>query len=194
MKRIFTKIFNYAMEIAAKPKAIYFLFMHSFFESWFFIPIPPDVVLVPMTLSKPKKAWLYAGITLIGSVLGSCVGFAIGFFALEYALELFSNLGLQSTYTEAIEWFSIWGVGVVFVAGISIVPYWLFTITAGAMDLNFVFFVMAAMASRGIRFYLVAWAAYYGGEKGMPAIRRNIDRLGWLVLILFVLFVLIKSI
>ena len=81
MKRIFTKIFNYAMEIAAKPKAIYFLFMHSFFESWFFIPIPPDVVLVPMTLSKPKKAWLYAGITLIGSVLGSCVGFAIGFFA-----------------------------------------------------------------------------------------------------------------
>ena len=81
----------------------------------------------------------------------------------------------------------------VFVAGISIVPYWLFTITAGAMDLNFVFFVIAAVASRGIRFYLGAWAAYFGGEKGMPAIRRNIDRLGWLLLILFVLFVVYKS-
>ena len=62
------------------------------------------------------------------------------------------------------------------------------------MDLNFVFFVMAALASRGIRFYLVAWAAYYGGEKGMPTIRRNIDRLGWLVLILFILFIVFKSI
>ena len=194
MKRIFTKIFNYALEIAARPRAIYFLFLHSFFESWFFIPIPPDVVLVPMTLSKPKKAWFYAGMTLLGSVLGSCIGFAIGFFALDYALELFTTLGLQSTYVEAMEWFAIWGVGVVFVAGISIVPYWLFTITAGAMDLNFVFFVMAALASRGIRFYLVAWAAYYGGEKGMPTIRRYIDRLGWAVLIVFVLFVVFKSI
>jgi len=194
MKLIFTKIFNYAIVIAARPKAIYFLFLHSFFESWFFIPIPPDVVLVPMTLSKPKKAWFYAGITLISSVLGSCVGFAIGFFALDYALELFATFGLQSDYAKAMEWFAIWGVGVVFVAGISIVPYWLFTITAGAMDLNFVFFVLAALVSRGIRFYLVAWAAYYGGEKGMPTIRKNIDRLGWLVLILFVLFVVFKSI
>ena len=193
MKRLFTKIFNYALEVASRPRAIYFLFLHSFFESWFFIPIPPDVVLVPMTLSKPKKAWFYAGITLLGSVLGSCIGFAIGFFALDYALELFTALGLQSNYAQAMDWFSTWGVGVVFVAGISIVPYWLFTITAGAMDLNFVFFVIAAVASRGIRFYLVAAAAYFGGEKGMPAIRRNIDRLGWLVLILFVLFVVYQS-
>ena len=66
MNRLFTKIFNYALEIAAKPKAIYFLFLHSFFESWFFIPVPPDVVLVPMTLCKPKKALFYAGVTLIG--------------------------------------------------------------------------------------------------------------------------------
>ena len=100
MKRLFTKIFNYALEVASRPRAIYFLFLHSFFESWFFIPIPPDVVLVPMTLSKPKKAWFYAGITLLGSVLGSCIGFAIGFFALDYALELFTALGLQSNYKK----------------------------------------------------------------------------------------------
>ena len=193
MKRLFTKIFNYALAVASRPRAIYFLFLHSFFESWFFIPIPPDVVLVPMTLSKPKMAWCFAGFTFLGSVFGSCIGFAIGFFALDYALELFTALGLQSTYIQAMDWFSTWGVGVVFVAGISIVPYWLFTITAGAMDLNFVFFVIAAVASRGIRFYLVAWAAYFGGEKGMPAIRRNIDRLGWLFFILFVLFVVYKS-
>jgi membrane protein YqaA with SNARE-associated domain len=129
-------------------------------------------------------------------VMAALASRGIRFYLVAWAAYYGGEKGMSAIRRniDGLGWFAIWGGGVTVVAGISIVPYWLFTITAGAMDLSFVFFVMAALASRGIRFYLVAWAAYYGGEKGMSAIRRNIDGLGWLVLILFVLFVIFKSI
>ena len=194
MKHLFTKLLDLALKIASKPKAVYFLFTISFFESFFFIPLPPDFILAPMVLSKPQKAWFYASITLLGSFIGSCIGFAIGFFVIDFAIGFIETLVLQEYYAQAVSWFTTWGAGMVFVAGFSFVPYWIFTIAAGAMKMNFIFFIIAASLSRGTRFYLVAGAAYFGGEKGMPAIRKNIDKVGWLILILFVVYVLWKTI
>ena len=104
MKHLFTKLLDLALKIASKPKAVYFLFTISFFESFFFIPLPPDFILAPMVLSKPQKAWFYASITLLGSFIGSCIGFAIGFFVIDFAIGFIETLGLQEYYAQAVTW------------------------------------------------------------------------------------------
>ena len=86
MKKIFSSTLEYILQQAAKPAAVYLLFIWSFVEAWFIIPIPPDVILAPMVLAKPSKAFFYANITTISSILGGCLGFIIGMFAIDYAM------------------------------------------------------------------------------------------------------------
>ena len=193
MKKYFSSLFEYCLKLASKPGAIYFLFVYSFIESWFIIPIPPDVILAPMTLSKPDKAFFYANITTLGSLLGGILGFLIGFYAIDFAMEFIKTIGMIDYYLQAVDWFKAWGPAVILIAGFTIIPFKIFTIMAGAMKMNFIFFIFATIISRGLRFYLVAYAAKIGGEKGLPAIRKNIDKLGYFVIVVFLLIIVIKS-
>ena len=193
MKRFFSSFFEYCLRLASKPGAIYILFLYSFIESWFIIPIPPDVMLAPMTLSKPDKAFLYANITTLGSLLGGVLGFLIGFYAIDFAMEFINTLGLIEYYQQAVDWFEAWGPAIILIAGFTIIPFKVFTIMAGAMKMNFIFFIFATIISRGLRFYLVAYAAKIGGEKGLPTIRKNIDKLGYFIIFMFLIFIAIKS-
>ena len=186
MKKIFSTALQYILRQAAKPAAIYFLSIWSFVEAWFIIPIPPDVILAPMTLAKPSKAFFYANITTISSILGACVGFIIGMFAIDYAMGIINTLNLQGYYDQALEWFSVWGSAVILIAGFTIIPFKVFTIMAGAMKMNFFLFLITATLSRGARFYLVAYAAKIGGEKGMDAIVKYIDKIGYLIIFIFI--------
>ncbi|GIT35029.1 MAG: hypothetical protein Ct9H300mP4_13480 [Gammaproteobacteria bacterium] len=128
-----------------------------------------------MTLSKPKKAWFYAGMTLLGSVLGavlvSPLVFLLSIMHWNYLLP-WDSINLCRSYGMVC----IWGVGVVFVAGISIVPYWLFTITAGAMDLNFVFFFHGSISIERLRFYCRLGCLLWG-RKGCPLFEKIL--IGW---------------
>jgi membrane protein YqaA with SNARE-associated domain len=113
-------------------------------------------------------------------------------FAIDYAMGIINTLNLQGYYDQALEWFSVWGSAVILIAGFTIIPFKVFTIMAGAMKMNFFLFLITATLSRGARFYLVSYAAKIGGEKGMDAIVKNIDKIGYLIIIIFIVFLIMS--
>ena len=183
--RLFSRLLDIVMGWAEHRHASYYLAGLSFAESSFF-PIPPDVMLAPMTLAKPEKAWQFALVTTIASVVGGIAGYLIGMFAFELVEPLLHRAGYWNRYLDAREWFAVWGVWVVFLAGFSPIPYKIFTITAGVVGMVFLPFVVASFVGRGARFFLVAWLMRIGGSKMEEILKKYIDRIGWLIVIVVV--------
>ncbi len=191
--KLFSKLYERVMQWAKHPHANRYLAGLSFAESSFF-PIPPDVMLAPMSLAKPDKAWRYALLTTLASVCGGILGYLIGMFAFDLIEPWLHKLGYWSRYTETVEWFKVWGVWMVFLAGFSPIPYKVFTISAGVVGMAFLPFVLASAIGRGARFYLVAGLMVWGGERMENILRQYIDRLGWLmILVVIVGYFLWKS-
>lgn len=188
---LFSKLYDRTLRWAKHPKAPWYLGGMSFAESSFF-PVPPDVMLMPMALARPDRAFYYAWITTLFSVLGGLLGYAIGFWLLESIWPLMVSMGYEAKYQQASEFFAQYGAWIVFVAGFSPIPYKLFTITAGATSMALVPFIVASLVGRGARFFLVAWLMKIGGERFEPKIRRWIDWLGWLVVGLIALYIGVK--
>lgn len=181
--KIFSKLYKWTMNLSRHPKAPYYLGGLSFAESSFF-PIPPDVMLAPMCLAQPKKAWLFALITSLASVLGGVFGYLIGAFAFDVIQPHLQDSRYWASYQLAVEWFQEWGFWAIFLAGFSPIPYKVFTIAAGALSMTFAPFVLASMIGRGARFFLVAGLMALGGEKMEKALYKYVDRLGWAVVII----------
>lgn len=159
----------------------------TFSESVFF-PIPPDVLLAPMVLANRKKAWYYATITTVSSVIGGIVGYYLGFWMFEPWIQpLITEFGYQERFNTAITWFDSWGVWVVFLAGFSPIPYKLFTVSAGFLHMLFLPFLIASAVGRGLRFFLVAGVIYYGGDTMEQKIRQWVDIIGWLIVVLIII-------
>ena len=184
--RLFSSLLSMVMGWAEHRHASYYLAGLSFAESSFF-PIPPDVMLAPMTLAKPERAWQFALVTTLASVLGGVAGYLIGMFAFELVEPLLHSAGYWERYLATREWFAVWGVWVVFLAGFSPIPYKIFTITAGVVGMVFLPFVLASFVGRGARFFLVAWLMRMGGAKMERILKQYIDRIGWLLVIVVVL-------
>jgi membrane protein YqaA with SNARE-associated domain len=184
--RLFSRLLEMVMGWAEHRHASYYLAGLSFAESSFF-PIPPDVMLAPMTLAKPERAWRFALVTTIASVLGGIAGYLIGMFAFELVEPLLHRAGYWQRYLDAREWFAVWGVWVVFLAGFSPIPYKIFTITAGVVGMVFLPFVVASFVGRGARFFLVAWLMRMGGSRMEGILKQYIDRIGWLMVIVVVI-------
>ena len=181
------------LEWSKHPKAPWFLGALSFAESSFF-PIPPDVMLAPMVLAKPRSAWRLATITTVASVLGGMAGFAIGMFALDIIEPMLRDWGKWETYEHARDWFAEWGIWAVFIAGFSPIPYKIFTIAAGAMSMAFLPFVVASAVGRGARFFLVAGLIAWGGPKFEAKLREYVDVIGWsIVALIVVAYVLLRG-
>jgi membrane protein YqaA with SNARE-associated domain len=168
------------MQLAAHPHAVRYLAGLSFAESSFF-PVPPDVMLAPMTLATPRRAWFLAALTTAASVLGGMAGYAIGLLAFDLIEPFLHRAGYWQAYLQAREWFRNWGFWAVLLAGFSPVPYKIFTIAAGVAALSFPLFVIASMIGRGARFFLVAGLIYLGGKKMEQQLRRYVEYLGWSV-------------
>ncbi|MFQ5470008.1 MAG: YqaA family protein [Gammaproteobacteria bacterium] len=165
--------------------APWYLSFLSFAESSFF-PVPPDVMLAPMSLAKPTRAYYFALLTTFASVLGGILGYLIGAFAFDLATPMISDLGYDDAYNTAKTWFDQWGIWVVFLAGFSPVPYKVFTITAGAVAMAFLPFVIVSLIGRGARFFLVAALIRMGGARMEEFLRKYIDRIGWILVMLIV--------
>ena len=153
----------------------------SFVESCVLPFPPPDVMLAPMSLAKPERAWFFAAITTLLSVLGGLLGYLIGvtfFSALEPMLH---EYGYWEKYQFAVELFKLYGPWAVFIAGFSPIPYKIFTISAGALSMALIPFVIASFVGRGARFFLVAGLMRWGGEKMEHKLKQYVDWLGWLV-------------
>ena len=166
------------------PRVLAFL---TFIESIFF-PIPPDVLLAPMVLSKPEKAWHFATIATVSSVLGGVVGYLLGAWMFEPWIEpTINQLGYAHKLEQVMLWFEQWGVWVVFIAGFSPIPYKLFTVSAGFLSLAFLPFLIASTIGRGMRFFLVAGLIKLGGAEMEAKIRRWVDIIGWGVVALIII-------
>ncbi|MGH8495023.1 MAG: YqaA family protein [Gammaproteobacteria bacterium] len=176
--RLFSALYTRVLAWSAHPHAKWYLGGLSFAESSFF-PIPPDVMLAPMTLARPDRGLQYATITTVTSVLGGVAGYLIGFFAIEAVEPLLVDVGYWEHYLRARAWFDDWGFWAIFIAGFSPIPYKVFTIAGGAVQMNLPLFVIASALGRGGRFYLVALLVMWGGPKVEAHMRRHIDTIGW---------------
>jgi membrane protein YqaA with SNARE-associated domain len=178
--RVFSSLYDRVLVWARHPRAHWYLGALSFAESSFF-PIPPDVMLAPMVLARREKAWYFATLTTITSVVGGIAGFAIGMVAIEWVQPALERLGYMDEFHHAQEWFVEYGFWAILAAGFSPIPYKIFTIAAGAMSMMIVPFVAASAVGRGARFFLVAALIFWGGERFEQNLRRYVDLMGWLL-------------
>jgi len=166
------RLYNWFIAAADKPSALWIMGAVSFAESSFF-PIPPDVMLVPMSLARPQRAWLYAVVCTLTSVAGGVVGYAIG-------AGLYDSLGLwlMQLYglTDKVEAFRAsyaeWGAWIIIGKGLTPIPYKLVTITSGFAGYNVWLFILCSLIARGGRFFIVAVLLNRYGD----VIRAEIER------------------
>ncbi|MGB5165079.1 MAG: YqaA family protein [Woeseiaceae bacterium] len=181
--KIFEPLYERVLRWSRHRHAERYLAALSFSESSFF-PIPVDVMLAPMVLAERSKAWRYAAVAAIFSVLGGVAGYAIGWSMFEAIEPWLAESHYWDSYQTARNWFDDYGVWVVFVAGFSPIPYKVFTIAAGVAALNLPAFVIASLVGRGARFFLVAGLVYGGGERFEKSLARNVEMIGWVVVAL----------
>ncbi|WP_404398882.1 YqaA family protein [Idiomarina loihiensis] len=191
--KLFSALYDKVLSWTQHPRADIILGLLSFAESVIF-PIPPDVMLAPMAMTQPKRAWRLAFLTTVTSVAGGILGYFLGYWAYEsLVLPAVEALGYESKLLTVQGWFSDWGVWIVFIAGFSPIPYKLFTVTAGVMQIAFFPFVIASAISRGMRFYLVAWLLRTGGPEMGVKLREYVDRIGWTLVILVIIVYVIAQ-
>lgn len=186
--RLFGSLYDKAIGWSRHRHAERYLMALSFAESSFF-PIPPDVMLAPMTLARPDRGWRLAALTTLSSVIGGLAGYLIGWLAFDLIEPLLIRLGYIDAYQQATEWFGRWGFWAVLVAGFSPVPYKIFTIAAGALQMFLPGFMLASVLGRGGRFFLVAGILVVGGARMERVLRRNIDLLGWITVLAIVVVI-----
>ena len=176
--KLFAPLYERAMQWARHRNAPWYLGGLSFAESSFF-PIPPDVMLAPMVLARPERAWHYALLTTLTSVAGGLLGYFIGLLAFDAIEPWLQTSRYWGAYQTATDWFDRWGVVAVFIAGFSPIPYKVFTIAAGALSMALLPFTLASLVGRGSRFFLVAGLMRWGGARMEAQLHKHIDRLGW---------------
>lgn len=176
--KIFSALYERVMTWSKKPNAPWYLGALSFAESSFF-PIPPDVMLAPMSLASPQKAWRLALLTTITSLLGGIFGYFIGATAFDVIAPYLQDSHYWDAFQKAEIWFKEWGVWAIFIAGFSPIPYKIFTIAAGALAMPFLPFAIASFVGRGARFYMVAGLMKWGGPTMEANLKKYVDRIGW---------------
>ena len=200
--KLIRKLYDWVLHWAETPYGIWALAGLAFAESSFF-PIPPDALLIALVLGSRVKAFKFASVATISSVIGALVGYAIGYFIWwnspgefssvanffftnipGFSVELFRSV--QQLYEE-------WDFWIIFTAGFTPIPYKVFTISSGAFQINLIMFVIASVISRGARFFLVAFLIWKFGEQ----IQNFIDKyFNWLAILFTILliggFVVIK--
>ncbi len=188
--KIFSALYQRAMTWARLPNAPWYLGVLSFAESSFF-PIPPDVMLAPMSLANPSRAWRFALITTVTSVLGGLFGYFIGatfFDIIEPHLKVSSY---WVHFQTASLWFEKWGFWAIFVAGFSPIPYKVFTIAAGTVSMALLPFTIASLIGRGARFFMVAGLMKWGGTRMEANLHKYVDHIGWATVVLIIVAIVI---
>jgi membrane protein YqaA with SNARE-associated domain len=150
------RIYDWCVEAADKRYALWILGAVAFAESSFF-PVPPDIMLAPMSLAQPKRAWLYAGVCTVASVLGGVLGYAIGALLYDSVGHWLINLyGLGDKVEAFRKSYADWGALIILAKGVTPIPYKLVTITSGFAGYNLALFILFSIITRGARFFIAA--------------------------------------
>ena len=194
-KNYLKSLYDWLLKWAETPYAGLVLFLWALAESSFF-PIPPDAFLIAMILGAKRKAFKFAAIASIASVIGGILGYSIGYELWWGSDGSFSSVAIfffehvpgftEAQFIKIKELYESWNFWIVFTAGFTPIPYKVITISAGAFNINFLIFVIASTFSRAARFYLVSLLLWYYGE----SIKNFIDKhFGWLSILFVILLV-----
>lgn len=177
------RLYDWTIAMAEHPRALWVLAAIAFIESSVF-PIPPDVLMIPMILARPSRAWLIAGVAMLASVLGGMLGYAIGALAFEQLGQpILQSLGKADAMSEFNTRFNDFGFWAVLMAGVTPFPYKVITIMSGWTGMPLATFVATSILARGLRFFVVAALLWRFGAPIRDFVER---RLG----LMFVLFFL----
>jgi membrane protein YqaA with SNARE-associated domain len=167
-------MYHRTLALAASPRAGWWLAVVAFAEASFF-PIPPDVLLIPMALAQPARAWRFALICLIGSVAGGALGYFIGYAVFnQLARPLIEFYGYGGKFAAFQAMYAEWGLWVILIKGLTPIPYKIVTIASGAAHFNFWLFMAASAVTRGARFFIVATLLHFWGDSVKDFIERRL--------------------
>ena len=183
---LWQRLYDRVLAWSAHQRAPAILSVLSFAESSFF-PVPPDVMLAPMCLARPKKGWFFASICTVSSVFGGMLGYLIGRWAFSSIEPWLLDSAYSAVFERAVNAFQTWGVVYILLAGFTPIPYKIFTISAGVVGMPFVPFLLGSAVGRGGRFFLVAAIIRLFGERASDRLRNWVDLAGWTVLVLVLL-------
>ena len=180
-------LYDWCIRAAEKPHATWLMGFISFIESSFF-PIPPDTMLIPMSLARPDKAWFYAHVCTVTSVAGGVLGYFIGAVLYDsvgaWLIQLYGYGEKVEAFREA---YAAWGTWIILLKGVTPIPYKIVTITSGFAGYSFTMFVLLSFVARGVRFYLLAFLLHRYGPQARAIIE---ERLGFWVSLSAILLVL----
>jgi len=174
------RIYDWIMGLAHTPQAVPALAIVAFAESSFF-PIPPDAMVVPLVLAEPRRAWRIALVATSASVLGGLAGYAIGYYLQSFGQWVIG----ESNFAAFRAAYAQWGLWIILIKGLTPIPYKIVTIASGLTGFNLPVFILASIATRGARFFIVAGLLRHFG----PPIRDFIERRLTLVTTVFLVLV-----
>lgn len=167
------KLYDFVLRQAASRHATASLAVVSFTESSFF-PVPPDVMLAPMVFARPERAYFYATVCTIASVLGAIAGYAIGYFLTPVGEFVLRLTGHADGLPKMMEWYDQYGAWVIMAKGLTPIPFKLVTIASGVLHYAFVPFLLACVVTRGARFFIVAGLIKKFGPQIQPVIEKRL--------------------
>ena len=188
MRNLFTSSYDTIMSWAKSKHSVRMLSTVSFVESFVF-PIPPDLLLIPLSISNPKRAYYFAMLTTIFSVLGGIVGYLIGVYFADFFLSTLGWVFDEKSVEITTAWMTEWGVVVVLISGFSPIPYKIFTVASGVTGLAFIPFLIASFLGRGMRFFLIGFIVSMGGDNLEKKLRKYSEVIGWTGLSIFSVYV-----
>jgi len=186
--KTFRRLYDWILSWAETPYGVPALAILAFVEASFF-PIPPDVLLMALALALPKKAYRFALVAALGSVIGGALGYLIGWGLWDSVGPWFYQYVPGVTpegFTQVGGLFEQYGFWIIFAAGFTPIPYKIFTIAAGVFSLNFPIFLLASLFGRSLRFFIVASLFYYLGEPARKLIDKYFNLLSILLLIVII--------
>ena len=192
---MFNTLYKKCLDLAAHKSSKYYLAVVSFIESSFF-PIPPDVMIIPMVISKKEDFLKISLISTIFSVLGGILGYLIGAFFFDLAMQIMTFYGYEEKLINLKnnliknEGFLAW-LGILFLAGFTPLPYKVFTIASGLIGFNLIIFILISLISRGLRFFIVAYLSYRFGNLFTQFMREHGSKWFTIVGILIVLVAIV---
>lgn len=179
-------LYDWTMGLAQSPHALWALAIVAFVESSFF-PIPPDVLMIPMIIARPNKAFLIAGIATVASVLGGLFGYYIGYALFELIGQpIFDFYGKADAVAEFSARYNEYGAWAVLIAGVTPFPFKVITIMSGVTQLSLPVFIVSAVIARALRFFLVATLLWKFGEPIRDFIERRLGLMFTLFCILLI--------
>jgi len=173
-RSLLRRLYDWCVDAAHKPHALWILGAVAFAESSFF-PVPPDIMLIPMALAHPRRAYVMAAWCTVASVTGGMLGYAIG--ALLYdsiGLWLIHLYGYGNKVEAFRAAYAQWGALIILLKGLTPIPYKIVTITSGFAGYNFALFVVFSLITRGARFFIVAFLLHRYGEQARHIIERQL--------------------